>query len=128
MEPFATYEDYAKRYGGVDDRERVETLLSDATAYIAAQPGFSLREADEVQAANLTRVACAVVHRSLSAGDLAGVQTYTQTGIGYSASVTPSNPGEDFYLNKAERKALGIGGFSFGAILPEIGRGAHADA
>ena len=127
MEPFATAEDYRARFDDVIADERLDTLLADASAYIAAQPGFELRD-DDVQAANLVRVTCAVVHRSISAGDLAGVQTYTQTGIGYSASVTPSNPGEDFYLNKAERKTLGIGGFSFGAILPEIGRGAHADA
>ena len=51
MEPFATVEDYEDRYGVVDDPSRVETLLADASAFIAGQPGFALAEGDEAQAA-----------------------------------------------------------------------------
>lgn len=118
IEPFATVEDYENRYGEVDDRSRIETLLSDATAYISSQPGFALRDGDEIQVANLTRVTCAVVHRSLSAGDFAGLSSVSQGAGGYTATVNVYNPGEDFYLTKAEKRTLGIGGGRIGMTDP----------
>ena len=132
MEPFATVKDYEERYGDVDDPEQVETLLGDAAAFIAAQPGFRLLSPDEdgydLQQANLVRVTCAVVHRSLSAGDLAGLSSYSEGGVGYTASVSVSNPAGDFYLTKAERKALAIGGGRVGQTWPYSmgGGGAYA--
>lgn len=118
MEPFATVEDYEARYGEADDSERVETLLGDATAFIASQPGFERREGDEAQAANLVRIACAVVNRSLSAGDLAGFSQFSQTAGSYNASVSLSNPSGDFYLTKAEKASLGIGEARIGQTNP----------
>lgn len=118
MEAFATVEDYEARYGESDDPERVETLLGDAAAFIASQPGFERRVDDEVQAANLVRVTCAVVNRSLSAGDLAGFSQFSQTAGSYNASVSLSNPSGDFYLTKAEKAALGIGGARIGQTNP----------
>ena len=47
MEPFATVEQYEARYGEVEDRQQVETLLGDASAFIAAQPGFILLGQDD---------------------------------------------------------------------------------
>ena len=67
MTPFATLEDYEARYGKPEDAERVETLLADASAFIASQPGFAVREGDDLQAAALTAVTCALVNRKMLA-------------------------------------------------------------
>lgn len=122
MEPFATVDDYEARYGEVEDAVRVETLLDDASAFIVAQPGFRLlapgEPGSDLQQLNLVRVTCSVVHRSLSAGDLAGLSSVSQGAGGYTATVNIYNPGEDFYLTKAERRALGIGGGRIGMTNP----------
>lgn len=118
MTPFATVDDYQARYGEMDDAKRLALLLDDATAFISSQPGFARDPDDSTQAANLVRVACAVVHRSLSAGDLAGIQSYSEGAVGYTASVTPYNPSGDFYLTKAERRSLGISGGRVGTTDP----------
>ena len=132
MTPFATVEDYEARYGEVEDRDRVETLLGDATAFIAGYPGFKLLGPGDagydMQWANPVRVACAVVYRSQSAGDLAGFTDYSETGVGYSANVKLSNPSGDFYLTKQEERALRIGGGRVGMTDPygldaEVGDG-----
>lgn len=120
MDSFATLVDYEARYGDVEDPERITTLLADATAFIAAQPGFTHRVGDELQAANLVRVTCAVVHRALSAGEWAGLNSVSQSGGGYSASVNISNPTEDFYLTKADRRALGFAGVRLASISPAV--------
>lgn len=122
MDAFATVADYMTRYGeGVCDAQ-LSAMLDDATAFISAQPGFALLpESDPghgVQAANLVRVTCAVVHRSLMAGDLAGASSYSQGAVGYTASVTLANPSGDYYLTKAERAALGISGGRVGTSWP----------
>lgn len=122
MEPFATVEDYEERYGPASDRERVGVLLGDATAFIAGQPGFALAEGDEAQASALTMVACAVAHRSLSAGAWAGLSNVSQGAGGYTASATVYNPSGDLYLTKSERVLLGLGGGRVGTTDP-FGRG-----
>lgn len=122
MEPFATVEDYEDRYGVVDDPSRVETLLADASAFIAGQPGFALAEGDEAQASALTMVACSVVRRSLSAGAWAGLSNVSQGAGGYTASATVYNPSGDLYLTKSERVLLGLGGGRVGMTNP-FGRG-----
>lgn len=128
MEPFATVEEYEARYGEVDDPERVATRLLDASSYVMAQPGLRLLEVGDpgydVQQMNLARVTCAVVHRSLSAGDLAGYSQYTQTAVNYSVTVSPANAGEDFYLTKQDLRSLGIGAGRIGQTDP-YGRGRH---
>lgn len=116
MTPFATVDDYEARYGEVDDQGRLAALLGDATAFIDSYPGFTFRGDDMLQAANLVRVTCAVVHRSLSAGDLAGFNSYSEGGVGYTASVNVYNPSGDYYLTKAEKQALGIHGSTVGTI------------
>lgn len=109
MEPFATVEDYEARYGEVSDDAQLETLLSDASAFIASQAGFSMPTSD-VGTANLVRVTCAVVHRSLMSGSWAGLSNVSQSADGYSASATVYNPGGDLFLTAQEKKSLGIGG------------------
>ena len=118
MEPFATVDDYESRYGEVDDPDRVTVMLGDASLYIAAQPGFALKEGDEIQASMLTAVTCAVVHRSLSSSAYAGFSSVSQGGDGYTASASIYNPGGDYYLTKQERRMLGIGGGRVGMTDP----------
>lgn len=118
MVAFATLADYELRYGEAENPDRVEALLADATAFIASQPGFERLEDDEAQRANLIRIACSVVNRSLSAGDMAGFSQFSQTAGSYNASVSLANPSGDFYLTKAERKALGIGSARVGQTDP----------
>ena len=117
MEPFATVTDYTDRYGAVQDARRLSALLGDATAFIACQAGFAMRE-DTAFRANLVRVTCSVVNRSLRAGDWAGMQSLSQSAGGQSASVTVYNPAGDFFLTKAERSALGISRGRVGATDP----------
>jgi hypothetical protein len=122
MEPFATVEQYEARYGEVEDQQQVETLLGDASAFIAKQPGFSLLGLDDdgydLQQANLVRVTCAVVHRSLMSGDLSGFSQVSESAVGISASATVYNPGEDFYLTRADRVSLGLSGGRVGMTDP----------
>ena len=127
---FASAQDYELRYGEVEDEDRLLALLDDASAFLCAQSGFKLKPDDEVQRANLVRITCAVVRRSLSAGAWAGLANVSQGAGGYSASATVYNPGGDFYLTKAERRALGISGGRVGVTDPygEVGRDDAADA
>ena len=118
MEPFATVEDYEARYGEVDDENRISTLLSDASAFIASQPGFAVRDGDDLQAAALTVVTCSLVYRKVTAGDYAGLSSVSQGGGGYTASVSVYNPSGDFFLTKQERRTLGIGGGRVGQTDP----------
>ena len=122
MEQLATVFDYEARYGEAEDPERLSVLLEDATAFVMAQPGVSLPGDSDaccsVMRANLTRVICAVVHRALSAGELAGLSSVSQGASGYTATVSVANPGEDFYLTKADRQALGIGVGRIGQTRP----------
>lgn len=118
MEPFATVEDYEARYGEVDDDKRISTLLSDASAFVASQPGFAVRDGDDLQAAALTVVTCSLVNRKVLAGNYAGLTSVSQGSGGYTASVGVYNPSGDYYLTKQERRMLGIGGGRVGMTDP----------
>lgn len=125
MLPYATVEDYEDRYGQVEDPLRLGTLLEDATALISGLAGVQCERPDCAMEARLRSVCCSVVHRSLSAGDLAGMSNYSQTGVGYSASVTVSNPAGDMYLTATEKRLLGIGRARVGQTDP-LGGGRDA--
>ena len=120
MTPFATVEDYKQRYGEVDDEQRLSTLLSDASIFIASQRGFAFDQDDENRAVLLAAITCAVVHRSLASSAYAGFSSVSQGGDGYTASASIYNPGGDFYLTKQERQTLGIGGARIGSVAPRI--------
>lgn len=104
MTPFATVTDYEARYGDVPERGRLEVLLSDASVFIASQPGFPRRDGPPAEA--LAAVACALVHRKLLAGRYAGFSNVSQGAGGQTASVAVYNPSGDFYLTKQERRLL----------------------
>ena len=122
MTPFATVEDYEARYGPVPDEDhgRVETLLVDASNYIASQPGFCLRDKDDTWWGVVESVTCSIVHRVTMSGSYAGLSNVSQGAGGYTASVAVYNPGGDIYLTKNEKKALGIGGARIGSVAPAI--------
>ena len=120
MEPFATVADYEARYGEVEDKKRLEALLADASLFLASQRGLVIDPDDGTQAALLTAVTCAMVHRSMMAGSYAGLSSISQGAGGYTASVGVYNPSGDFYLTKGERRALGIGGARIGSVAPVI--------
>ena len=121
MDVYATIDDYEARYGDQEFPERVSVMLEDATSYIASRGGVPLASDDpnySVQQANLTRVACSVVHRALSAGQWTGLSSVSQTAGSYSASLSPANPTEDFYLTAEEKRSLGIGALKVGFSSP----------
>lgn len=116
MDAFATVEDYEARWGALDEdeAERVEYLLRDASAYIAAELvacGIDYSDPDELLKANLIAVTCAVAHRVYQVSDdRAGITQWAQSGIGLSESYSFANPSGDMYLTAAERRRLGITG------------------
>ena len=115
MEAFATVSDLESRWRTMDasEKKRAETLLEDAAAIIAAsmeQSGVKVAEDDEIQAANLIRVSCAMVQRAMAQGD--GEQEHAWGG---NIVMSPSG---DLYLSKADRKSLGIGRCRIGFASP----------
>lgn len=113
MEPFATVEQYAARYGPPEDPELLAEVLMDATRLIAAElerEGVALSE----EGAGGRMQACrSVAHRALGDGEVAdlpfGVTQYSQTAGPFSASVSVGNAYRDVFLTKAERRMLGLG-------------------
>lgn len=120
MEAFARYCEYVARYGEADDPNVVKTLLVDAAAFIMAQPGFRYRENDELQAANLVRISCAMVNRMIGREDFAGIESFSQGAGDYSVTLSPYNPAGDMYLTTAEKLALGIGCGRIGQTWPAV--------
>lgn len=127
MEAFANYSDYMARYGEADDPDAVETLLLDAAAFILSQPGFRYCEGDEVQAANLARISCAIVNRMIGRDDFAGIESYSQGAGDYSVTLSPYNPAGDMYLTSAEKLTLGIGRGRVGQTWPAPRRARQRD-
>lgn len=113
MVPYATIEDYQRRYGPVlpDQCDRLDVLLTDATAYISALLTQSEAEDEpsEEYLHNLMTVTCAVVHRMMIVtDDRIGVTQFSQTAGSYTESGTMANPNGDMYLTAAEKRLLGI--------------------
>lgn len=115
MEAFATVEDLESRWRVMDasEKKRAGVLLEDAAAIIAAaleQSGIKVAGDDEVQAANLVRVSCAMVQRAMAQGD--GEQQHAWGGN------LVTNPSGDLYLSKADKRSLGIGRCRIGFASP----------
>ena len=115
MEAFATVNDLESRWRTMDasEKKRAAILLEDAAAIIAAsmeQAGVEVAEKNEVQAANLVRVSCAMVQRAMAQGD--GEQEHAWGGN------IVSNPSGDLYLSKADRRSLGLGRCRIGSVSP----------
>lgn len=103
--PFATVEELKARWPdfppGAD--RHAETQLEDASQFILdiCPAAASANERSR------RRVVCAVVRRSMSAGELAGLESLQQGAGPYQGTAKPANPHGDFYLTKAERQSLG---------------------
>lgn len=113
MEVFATASDLESRWRKMDPAEqaRATELLKDASAIILAalkQAHINVDKQDEVQAANLVRVSCAMVQRAMAQGD--GEQQHAWGGN------LAANPSGDLYLSRADRRSLGIGGARIGVL------------
>ena len=113
MEPFATVKELELRYRLLDDpeKERAETLLSDASAILRAEfsrAGEMIDESDEIQSANLVRVCCSMVRRVLSSGPLDDVSSVNRMAGSYSEQRAFANPTGDMYITKNERRSLGL--------------------
>ena len=121
MRSFAFVADYERRYGPVDDTERIGAFLEDASVFIASQPGFSPCEGNEAMAAALNAITCSLVNRKVTAGEYAGLSQMSQGAGGYTASVSVYNPSGDYYLTKQERRVLGLAGGRVGMTDPYRG-------
>lgn len=123
---FATVDDLEARWRPLteDEQERAETLLLDASVYIMVQldaAGISYTNPTELMEDALTAVTCSVVRRAMDQPQgYTGITQYTQSAVGYSESMSYSNPNGDLYLTKAEKKALGLGSGVYGSIRPAI--------
>ena len=118
--PFADVKDYERRYGEVEDEQRLSALLADASAFISAQRGLVVDPDDADQKDLLTAVTCSVAHRSMVAGSYAGLSSVSQGAGGYTASVGVYNPSGDFYLTKGEKSALRIGQTPVSCVRPAV--------
>ena len=106
--PFATLDELKQRWPdfppGADDHATV--LLEDASQFILD----TVPNAGMAAEATRRRIVCAVVRRAMPVpGAEAGYSSIQQAAGPFSQTVTPVNPSGDFYLTKAERKALGDG-------------------
>lgn len=105
--PFATVDELRARWPdmppGADNH--ASTLLEDASQFILDM----IPTAGEAAEGTRRRIVCAVVKRAMSAGDLAGLTSYTQMTGSFQQQASPVNPNGDFYLTKVERRALGHG-------------------
>lgn len=119
--PFATLQELKARWpdfpAGADDHATV--LLEDSSQFILDV----CPTAETVDPATRRRIVCAVVRRSMQAAQqgMEGIQSESLASGPFSMSQTPSNPHGDFYLTKAERKALGEGKQkAFGATVASV--------
>ena len=124
--PFATLDELRERWpdfpNGADSHAVVQ--LDDASQFILDL----VPSAAAVSPSTRRRVVCAVVRRSMEASDseMAGFEQFQQTAGPFSMGGKPVNPSGDFYLTKAEKKALGFGKQSaFGVQIAEIGHIRH---
>lgn len=120
MVPFATYDAYVALYDTTETAERVDALLARASRDIASElrvAGIACDEPSEDFAADLSDVACAMVHRALGedAGEddgppiPFGASQFSQGAGGYTRSATLANPYGDLFMTEAERRKLGMG-------------------
>lgn len=125
METFATINDLQDRWKLLepDQITKASVRIFDASAMITrmlSKSGVKITK-DEVQVANLRYVTCAVVQRSLASENAVPYTQMTESVGDYSNSYTLPGANGDMYLTSAEKKMLGIGGFSTGSIRPRIG-------
>lgn len=115
--PFATHVDYEERgyanpfaTGGI-----LDARLAAASRHVRGRcPDVDGKiDAGDLDPELVTDIVCAMVHRSASQVDLAGVASQQQTAGPFSQSLSFANPHGDLYLTKGERRSLGCGQRAF---------------
>lgn len=118
--PFATVDDYERRYGVVADREKLAEVLLDASRLIAAECAAGGVDVSAPEKAGVLMQACrscaARAMQSDAAGVPLGVTQFSQGAAGFSESWSMANPSADVYLTKAERRMLGLRSQSFACV------------
>ena len=118
--PFATVEDYERRYGPCADRAGLEEALADATRLIEAECRASgVDVSDPALAGALMQVCRAAAARAMQAGESGaplGATQFSQGAGGFSESWSLANPSAEVYLTKADRAMLGVGAQRVGSI------------
>lgn len=116
MIPFATVEDYVRRYGPVEDIDALYECLVDATDLICSEMdegGVDYVGQSESFSSRLNRVCRQVAHRAMGEKDDSdipfGARQFSETASAFTASVSLANPYGDLFLTEAERRSLGIG-------------------
>lgn len=109
-----------------DEEAKAAVLLDDASAMLASY--VDVDESDEAQMTLLKIVCCNMVQRSMSAteSDLYGVTQQSMSAVGFSQSMSYSNPTGDMYLTKSEKRLLGINAGYVTSIRPMMA-GDHDD-
>lgn len=118
--PFATVAELRARWPDMPpgSDEHADTLLEDASGFILDV----CPTAAATSASTRRRIVCSVVRRAMEAGLPAGVDQMSQSAGPFSQQFTASNSGGDFYLTKAEKKALGEGSQrAFGVEVASFG-------
>lgn len=117
--PYASVEDYKRRFGDFDEHEWLEEVLMDATTLIATELERAGLDPDDPDAADARmRVCRSMVNRAIGEdADGAiptGVTQMTQTAGIFSRQYTFGNAYKDLFLTKQERRMLGIYGSRIG--------------
>lgn len=114
MYDYATVSDLEDRWRVLTSEEanRAQVLISDASATLRVlAPGIEDRiTAGTLDAAIPMLIVCAMVKRSMSAGDFDGASAQSMTAGPFAQNITYTNPTGNMYVTKAERNLLGIGG------------------
>ena len=106
-------------------REAAEVLLTQASAKLRVtarnyHKDIDAMIADEAAGADFALAVKAVivnaVCRALDSANAAPVSSESQSGLGYSATVTFSNPGQDLYFLRNELRDLGLRQQIYGAV------------
>lgn len=109
-----------------DEEAKAAVLLDDASAMLDSL--VDVNPDDEQQAQMLKIVCCNMVQRSMSAteSDLYGVTQASMSAVGFSQSMSYSNPTGDMYLTRYEKRLLGINAGYITSIRPMMA-GEHDD-
>ena len=109
-----------------DEEAKAAVLLGDASAMLETL--VTVNSDDENQAEMLKIVCCNMVQRSMSStdSDLYGVTQQSMSAVGFSQSMSYSNPTGDMYLTRYEKRLLGINSGYIGSIRPMMA-GEHDD-
>jgi hypothetical protein len=120
--PFANLMQLKDRWpdfpAGADNHATI--LLDDASQFILDVVPAAVNASESTR----RRIVCSVVRRSMEAStsEVAGLESFQQSAGPFAFGGKPANPHADFYLTKAEKKALSGRQQAFGVQIagPEV--------